>query len=79
MTRTTIDLDPAVLRELKRRKRGSGRSIGQIASELLARALRDAGGSETQTPNDVRWRSARMVARVDLEDKEAVRSALDAG
>lgn len=76
MTRTTIDLDPSVLRELKRRKRGSGRSIGQIASELLASALeRDA--SRTDAPRDFRWRSARMGARVDIDDKEAVRRAIE--
>jgi hypothetical protein len=75
MPRTTLDLDPAVLRELKRRKRASGRSIGQLASELLAGALREpaaaAGGST------LRWRSARMGARVDIGDKEALHRALD--
>lgn len=76
MPRTTIDLDPAVLRELKRRKRSSGRSLGQIASELLAATLR--GSTNTPPPEPgLRWRSAPMGARVDLEDKEAVRRALD--
>ena len=76
MPRTTIDLDPAVLRELKRRKRSSGRSLGRIASELLAGAF---GGSATTPPREpgLHWRSAPMGARVDLEDKEAVRRALD--
>lgn len=76
MPRTTIDLDARVLRELKRRKRTSGRSIGQLASELLAAALRQ---EETQAPKPgpVRWRTARMAARVDLDDKEAVRRALE--
>ena len=75
MPRTTLDLDSGVLRELKRRRRSSGRSIGQIASELLAGALR--GPNQTRSPGPVHWRSARMGARVDLEDKEAVRRALD--
>jgi hypothetical protein len=73
MPRTTIDLDSAVLRELKRRKRTSGQSIGQLASELLAGAMREP-------PNEhrtMRWRSAPMRARVDLGDKEAVRRALE--
>lgn len=73
MTRTTIDLDAAVLRELKRRKRASGQSIGQLASELLAGALREPVAVQPE----LRWRSARMGARVDLDDKEAVRRALD--
>lgn len=78
MPRTTLDLDPGVLRELKRRKRESGRSIGQLASELLANALRRPTDPSTTTPG-VSWRSARMGARVDLEDKEALRRALDGG
>ena len=78
MPRTTLDLDASVLRELKRRKRGSGRSIGQIASELLVGALRRT--EEPGTPEGIgaRWRSTRMGARVDLEDKEALRRAIDA-
>jgi hypothetical protein len=75
MPRTTLDLDPGVLRELKRRKRESGRSIGQLASELLAGALR--GPRDAQPGSSVRWRTARMGARVDLEDKEALRRALE--
>jgi len=71
--RTTLDLDAAVLRELKRRKRATGQSIGQLASELLAGALRDPAPANPA----LRWRSAPMGARVDLEDKEAVRRATE--
>jgi hypothetical protein len=78
MPRTTLDLDASVLRELKRRKRGSGRSIGQIASELLAGALHRTPDLGPQQPIGARWRSARMGARVDLEDKEALRRVIDA-
>ena len=74
MARTTLDLDASVLRELKRRRRESGKSIGQIASELLAGAMHDPA---PQARRSVSWRSARMGARVDLDDKEAVRRALD--
>jgi hypothetical protein len=74
MPRTTIDLDAGVLRELKRRKR-SGQSLGQLASELLAGALHEPAPPPTRP--SLRWRSARMGARIDLEDKEAVRRATD--
>ena len=77
MPRTTIDLDGRVLRELKLRKQGSGRSIGQIASELLAGALRDGGSALAPGQSGVTWRSAPMGARVDIEDKEALRRALE--
>jgi hypothetical protein len=73
MARTTLDLDAAVLRELKRRKRSSGQSLGRLASELLAGALREPAPARPA----LRWRSARMGARIDLEDKEAVRRATD--
>ena len=75
MPRTTIDLDASVLRELKRRKRGSGQSLGQLASELLAGALHEAAPAPIRPA--LRWRSARMGARIDLDDPEAVRRAID--
>ncbi len=37
--RTTIDIDASVLRELKNRQRLGNKTLGQLASELLARAL----------------------------------------
>ena len=74
MPRTTIDLDAAVLRELKRRKRRGGKSLGQLASELLASALQ-AEPAPKSAP--LAWRSGAMGARVDIDDKEAVRRALD--
>jgi len=74
MPRTTIDLDAGVLRELKRRKR-TGQSLGQLASELLAGALHEPTPARTRPA--LAWRSARMGARVDLEDPEAIRRATD--
>ena len=76
MARTTIDLDPSVLRELRRRSAREGKTMGQIASELLARAV--AGPADLPAP-EFHWSSAPLgPARVDLEDKEAVRRVLDA-
>ncbi len=77
MARTTIDLDPAVLRELRRRSARDGKSMGQVASELLARAV--AEPADLPAPEFV-WTSAALgPALVDLEDKEALRRVLDAG
>jgi hypothetical protein len=74
MTRTTIDIDAAVLRRLKARKQREGKTMGQLVSELLAAALRqtDAG-----PPRDFTWTTRPMGARVDLEDKEALQRALE--
>lgn len=74
MPRTTIDIDPTVLRELKKRQRNEGKSLGRLVSELLTTAL---GRSEQQSPVPFRWISRSMNARVDLEDKDAMRRALD--
>ena len=76
MARTTIDLDPGVLRELRRRSAREGKSMGQVASELLARAVATPGDAPTPA---FTWTSAPLgPALVDLEDKEAVRRVLDA-
>ena len=75
MSRTTIDLDPGVLRELRRRSAREAKSMGQVASELLARALFDS--DRLPTP-EFAWTSSDLgSALVDLEDAEAVRRALD--
>ena len=76
MARTTIDLDPAILRELRRRGAREGKSMGQVASELLARAV--ATAADAPAP-EFTWTSAPLgPALIDLEDKEAVRRVLDA-
>jgi hypothetical protein len=75
MARTTIDLDPSVLRELRRRSSREGKSMGQIASELLARAVAD----QTDSPApEFTWATGDLGRpRVDLEDAEALRHVLD--
>lgn len=76
MPRTTLDIDLAVLGELRRRGEHERKSMGQVASELLAAALAEPGLSGA--PRTFRWRSADLGApRVDLEDAEALRRALE--
>jgi hypothetical protein len=74
MPRTTLDIDPTVLQGLKRLRQEQGRSLGELASELLADALTR---SEDRRPEPLGWVSRPMGARLDLEDKEAVRRALE--
>ncbi len=77
MARTTVDIEASVLRELKRLQKREGKSLGQLISELVAAAL----AHEEEVPQEGRpfqWTSRPMGARVNLEDKEAVRAALDA-
>ena len=75
MPRTTVDLDASVLRELKRRARSEGKSLGRVASEILSGALHS--DPEQPQPAPLVWSSRSMGALVDLEDKEALRRALD--
>lgn len=77
MARTTLDLDASVLRELRRRGAREDKSMGAVASELLARAL--AEPDEAARPEPLRWISGDLgTPRIDLEDKEALRAVLDA-
>lgn len=73
MPRTTLDLDPGVLAELKRRKEHEGRSLGAVASDLLARAL----AAPAPEPPEFSWVSKSLRPRVDLDDKEALHRLLD--
>ncbi|MGH2711773.1 MAG: antitoxin [Actinomycetota bacterium] len=77
MPRTTIDIDPSVLRELRERSRRAGKSMGRVASEILARGLSEADAQDGDRP--FRWKTWDMgKPLVDLEDKEAVWKILDA-
>jgi hypothetical protein len=73
MPRTTIDIDAAILRELELRKQREGKTLGRLVSELLAAAL---VRREEPAP-EFDWYTQPMHARLDLEDKDAVRRALD--
>lgn len=77
MPRTTINIDASVLREVKRLAKARGKSLTQVVSELLAAALPDR--EKPVTAPKLKWRTAPMRARVDLEDKDAVQAALDRG
>jgi len=72
MARTTLDLDPTVLAELRDLSRHQRRSMSELASELLAGAM----SRPTERPQ-FRWISRPMGALVDIEDKEALRRAMD--
>jgi len=76
MSRTTVDIDASVLKELKLLQAREGKTLGRLMSELLALAL---GQSRVASaPPKLAWAARPMNARVDLEDKEALRAVLDA-
>ncbi len=76
--RTTLDIDDPILNELKKLQQRDRRSLGQLASSLLAQALKEHQQAESQCPTvTFEWNTASMGARVDLSDKEAVSRILD--
>lgn len=71
-----MDIEGPVLEELRILGKRDGRSLGQVASRLLAEAM--AGRSAHDSPSGkLVWTSRPMRARVDLSDKEAVFAILD--
>lgn len=75
MARTTLDLDPSVLEQLRRRAQTECKSMGQLASERLAVALREG---ELDEPAPLSWPTRHMgKPRVDLQDKDALWRLLD--
>ncbi len=73
--RTTIDIDAPILKELKRLQKTEGKSLGRLASELLAQAL--ARRRKPEIATEFEWISRAMDAKVDLTDKEAIYQAMD--
>lgn len=76
MPRTTLNLDTSVIRELRQRSEDEGIPMGKLASRLLADALKRERTVAESRP--FRWISKNLgEPLVDLDDKEALRAALD--
>jgi hypothetical protein len=73
MPRTTVDIDASVLRELKKRQKREQKPLGQLVSELVAKAIEV---EDTTTPS-FRWVSRDLRPRIDLEDEDALWAILD--
>jgi hypothetical protein len=72
--RTTVDIDPSVLSQLKARARDERKTLGAVISEIAAKALAQPQAQHTVEPFD--WHAKDMGTFVDLEDKDAVERAL---
>jgi hypothetical protein len=75
MTRTTLDIDEPILKELKDLQVQEKKSLGQLATELLAEAL--FLRAKSRKPKKFKWISRNLKPRIDLEDKEALNRILD--
>ena len=75
MARTTVDIDASVLRELKKRQARERKTLGQLISELLAKAMASEDDAIASPP--LTWVAKDLEPRVDFEDKDALWSLLD--
>lgn len=75
--RTTLDIDEPILRELKTQAKLEHKSLGRLASDLLAQAL-SAGKNPSLSKNVTKsWTAKPMNARVNLADSDALYSAME--
>lgn len=76
MARTTLDIDTTVLDQLKVSARRERKTLGQLVSELLARALSQPSRDLPPKP-EFWWPVASGGALVDIDDKDALWALLD--
>jgi hypothetical protein len=74
--RTTLVIDDAIFRELKRRAAEQRRTLSEVTQEALRRGLADAPAP--RRPRRVRLRSFSMgPPRVDVADRNRLYDVLD--
>jgi len=71
-----VNLDASVLGQLKRRQHRERKPFSELVNQLLARALAETESTDEVAP-PLRWTTRAMGPRIDLEDKDALRQALD--
>jgi predicted AAA+ superfamily ATPase len=75
--RTTVDIDPPILNDLKRLQKREGKSLGRLMSDLLAEAL-GRRRIRAEPPPPFTWNVTRGKPLVDLADKDGLYEILDA-
>lgn len=72
-----MDLAKPVLEELKALQKKEGRTLGELASQILAEGLREKQRSRVEAvPRKFHWCSQPLGPKVNLSDKEAVYRAM---
>lgn len=74
--RTTLNIDAPVLEELKRLGQAAHVPLGRLASELLAKAIRETTANPAPRASFA-WIGKPMGARVDIADRDALYAAMD--
>jgi hypothetical protein len=76
--RTTLDLDKPVLDGLKALQSKRRGSLSELASSLLAEALKRHETAESASPPArLDWTTANMGAKIDISDTELLHRTLD--
>ena len=73
--RTTLDIDAAVLKDLRELRRREGGTPGELLSRLLAEEL--ARRPKPPVTPAFEWTAPPLGARVDLADKDVVHAILE--
>ncbi|MFQ5742986.1 MAG: DUF2191 domain-containing protein [Acidobacteriota bacterium] len=76
MRRTTLALDDDLLRELKTRAAGEGRTLQAVANELLRQAVARTEADPPYRLEMTGWK-ARMQPGVDLLDRDKLFDLMD--
>lgn len=77
MSLTNLDINTRALRALRRRSEVEDRSSGAIASELILQADSARSLGESESPRFELPTHQMGEPLVDIEDKEALRAALE--
>lgn len=75
MPRTTLALDAPVLRDLKKRAADEGRTLQEVANDLLRQALRRPRGTRYRL--QLQGWKGRPQPGVDLTDRDALFDLMD--
>ncbi len=75
--RTTIDIDAPILGELKELRKKQRKSLGRLASDLLAEALHARKDRLVVREQKLEWITKPMSAKVDVSDTSAVHDLMD--
>ncbi len=76
MSRTTLNIDDPVLRDLRDLQRSEKKPLGKLVSELLVEALGQRRRHKPKPP-EFQWIAKPMGAKIDLSDKETIYAVLD--
>jgi hypothetical protein len=77
MERTTLSLEPPILKRIKDLCLKEGKSMRKVITELLALGLQAKKAGRDSSVRDIRWHSQPMGAKVDYSDKEDLYRVLD--